>query len=348
MNTHYFFKLFILLFLVTFCSINSSCFSQITDYPTTSVTSHLTKKDDKYRMLFTVNNILQKDKNNKDALFTRGKLKCNMGAYKSAQADFTKALHLQHNKKIEIFYHRGISYYLEKDFLNAIADFDSVINLQPKHIDALWRKAQCYYYIGANALTIDALDEITVANPESPITWHDMGTLYYKNNNLNKAKDCFTKALILAPHMSVCYNHRGIVYETMKNYSMAFDDFNRAIFYDSTYADAYNNRGLIYLNYEDYQQAEQDFSSSIEHDQFQPKEALNNRAVTRYILGDYDGSMNDINKLLDHYPFFAKAYITRGNIKERKHDDNGACSDWNKAAELGDLQGIEYTQKTCQ
>ena len=30
------------------------------------------------------------------------------------------------------------------------------------------------------------------------------------------------------------------------------------------------------------------------------------------------------------------------------HDDSGACADWQKAAELGDLIGIKYTQRACQ
>lgn len=301
-----------------------------------------------YKSLFDVNNILKSDPQNANALFLRGKIKVEMGAYKSAQTDFTLALKsIRPDSKKDLYYFRGVSYYMENDFLNAISDFDSVIILHPQHLDALWKKAQSYYFLGANHETIETLDHITTINPDNPITWHDLGALYYKNNMLEKAKTCFTKSLILNPQLSIAYNHRGIIYEDQEQYSMAFDDFTRAIQYDSTYVDAYNNRGLIYMTFEDYAQAESDFSQAILHSNDTAKEALNNRALARCILGNYDDSLNDINALIENYPFYSKAYITRGNIKEYMHDDSGACSDWQKAADLGNLIGIEYTQSTC-
>ncbi|NLR94210.1 MULTISPECIES: tetratricopeptide repeat protein [Flammeovirga] len=302
---------------------------------------------DFHKILFECNETLKHDANNKEALYKRGVIKTELGSFKSAQNDFTKALHLAHGNKVDIYYRRGISYFLENDFLNAISDFDSAIHIQPNHVKALWKKAQSYYQIGAQSLTLKTLDQISIVNPEDAVTWHDMGTLYHKNHQPHKAKDCFTTALILDPKMSSSYNHRGMIYESLDEIAKAFDDYNRAIFYDSAFVDAYNNRGLIYLKFEDFVEAENDFSSAITHGIHLHKEALNNRAITRYLTGRFSESLTDINTLINNYPYYANAYITRGNIKERLHDDAGACSDWHKAAELGMLVGLKYAQGTC-
>ncbi|KXX72271.1 tetratricopeptide repeat protein [Flammeovirga sp. SJP92] len=326
----------------------TNCKAQNFDAPKIQISQDNNSNSNKCKSLYEVNNTLQKDPLNSNALFLRGKIKIEMGAFKGAQTDLSLALKdfkTKHRK--EIFYLRGLSYYMENDFLNAISDFDSVIYLHPHHIDALWKKAQSYYFLGATTETIATLDTITVINPDNPITWHDLGALYYKSDMLDKAKDCFTKSLILNPRLSISYNHRGIIYENQEQYSMAFDDFTRAIQYDSSNVDAYNNRGLIYMLFEDYSQAESDFSEAILHSEDTAKEALNNRALARCILGNYEDSLEDINDLIDNYPFYSKAYITRGDIKEYMHDDSGACSDWQKAAELGNLIGIKYTQSAC-
>ncbi|MBD0400913.1 tetratricopeptide repeat protein [Flammeovirga sp. EKP202] len=326
----------------------TNCIAQEFDAPKIEISQDNNSNSNKCKSLFEVNNTLQKDPLNSNALFLRGKIKIEMGAFKGAQTDLTLALRDYRSKnRIEIYYLRGLSYYMENDFLNAIADFDSVIFIQPHHIDALWKKAQSYYFLGANGEAISLLDNITRINPDNPITWHDLGALYYKNKMLDKAKDCFTKSLILNPQLSISYNHRGIIYENQKQYSLAFDDFTRAIQYDTTYVDAYNNRGLIYMHFEDYSQAEGDFSDAILHSKDTAKEALNNRALARCILGNYEESLDDINDLIDNFPFYSQAYITRGDIKEYMHDDSGACSDWQKAAELGNLIGIQYTQSAC-
>ncbi|OHX65965.1 tetratricopeptide repeat protein [Flammeovirga pacifica] len=313
--------------------------------PKNTVTFH---SGDPLRALYECNSLLKKNAKNKDALFRRAIIKTELGAYHSAQNDFTQALNFNHSNKVEIYYRRGITYFLENDFLNAITDFDSAISIQPNHVDALWKKAQSYYHIGARSLTLESLDQISIIQPNDPIIWHDMGTLYYKNKELNKAKDCFTRAIIIDPKMSVSYNHRGIIFENLKDAAKAFDDYNKAIFYDSCFVEAYNNRGLIYLQFEDYYEAENDFTTALNKDLHLNKEALNNLAITKYLTGRPKDGLEDINNVIQHYPFFAMAYITRGNIKERLHDDAGACSDWHKAAELGLLTGLEYAQETCQ
>lgn len=349
MNFTYSLYTYIIQFILLFFGLGTSyCFAQQQDDYKINIVQNSNKNSNQFKSLFEVNNILQSDPNNVQALFIRGKIKSELGAYKGAQTDFSQAIFLNANaNNIEIYYHRGISYYMENDFLNAIADFDSVLNLQNDHIGALWKKAQSFYFIGENLQTINALDEITIIQPDDPIVWHDLGTLYYKNKELHKAKDCFTKSLILNPRLSISYNHRGIIHENLKQYSLAFDDFTRAIQYDSSTIDAYNNRGLIYMLFEDYHEAEIDFTLAIEHSKDSAKEALNNRALARCVMGNYENSLEDINLLIASYPFYSKAYLTRGNIKEYMHDDSGACSDWQKAAELGDLIGMKYTQTAC-
>ena len=73
-----------------------------------------------------------------------------------------------------------------------------------------------------------------------------------------------------------------------------------------------------------------------------------NRGNAKANLGDYKGSLDDYNKAIKINPNYALAYFNRGISIEILGDINIACSDWERASYLGDLQSKTLLQKKCK
>jgi len=58
------------------------------------------------------------------------------------------------------------------------------------------------------------------------------------------------------------------------------------------------------------------------------------RAIAKYSLGDYRGSVEDCSTAISFVPNFSYYYIYRGNAKEKLMDFNSALSDYNNAIEI--------------
>ena len=111
---------------------------------------------------------------------------------------------------------------------------------------------------------------------------------------------------------SVDYIKTGIENLSNKNYTEAIKNFNDAIDIDSKNADAYQLR-----------------------------------AMAKYKLNDYRGTIIDDNVAIDLDPKNSKAYTIRGMAKYALGDKEGACLDMSKAGELGNSDAYEFIKNLC-
>jgi len=65
-----------------------------------------------------------------------------------------------------------------------------------------------------------------------------------------------------------------------------------------------------------------------------------------YYLEDYDSAIILLNKSIELNPY-ADSYNKRGSSKQKLGDLDGACSDWRKAANLGDIKAKELIAENC-
>ena len=60
--------------------------------------------------------------------------------------------------------------------------------------------------------------------------------------------------------------------------------------------------------------------------------------------GDYQGAIDDYTRAIQINPNDAKAYSNRGIVLEIVGDLKGACTDWRKAAELGNTNAAKWVR----
>lgn len=156
----------------------------------------------------------------------------------------------------------------------------------------------------------------------------------------------YNQAIEIKPNEAILYSLRGLSKYYLNDYKGALQDCDKAIKLDKNYANAYDNRALAknYLN--DYQGAIQDCYKAI---------GLNKRDVyvyanlgyARLSLKDYKGAIQAFDSAIEFQPN-QFVYFNRGLAKVNSGDKTGACLDFNKAKELGNLSADTAIKKYCQ
>ncbi len=139
-------------------------------------------------------------------------------------------------------------------------------------IDNLLESALLKYqdrdYLGALAQYHTAIE----LNPQHALAYTGRGISQYQLGGIIEAMSDYTHAIDLDPNLAIAYYRRGIVHYVVKNYARAFADYDRAILLQSgsaaelspTYALAHANRGYVYRQLGDEQEASLSFQQAAQ------------------------------------------------------------------------------------
>jgi tetratricopeptide (TPR) repeat protein len=249
------------------------------------------------------------------------------------------------------YYSRGFAYY-RRDPDRAIADFDQVIRLDPKHFFSYVHRGDAYRlkhdYDRAIA-DYDKAIEVVGFKGDSPKSFRGglegdrdrslhfaytaRGHAYKDKGDYDRAIADYDKAIRLNPYWEE-YTDRGIAYLIGKHdYDRAIADFNQAIRLERKYVAAYDGRGLAYSEKGDYNRAIGDFDQAI---QLNPSyvNPYSHRGYAYGKKGDFDRAMADLNKALTLDPKYARGYANRGAILEQHGELAHAIADYDQAIQL--------------
>lgn len=137
---------------------------------------------------------------------------------------------------------------------------------------------------------------------------------YYTNSGIEKTnngdfkgaiKD-FEKSEELFPDWALTHFSKAIAYHNMKELEKAFEAYTKAIEIDNKMVDAYYNRAHVVLLFDNLEekglkQALSDLQKAIELDE-NFVDALYYSAVTKMKLKDYQGAVNDLDRVLEIEP----------------------------------------------
>ena len=131
-------------------------------------------------------------------LFERGIQLLNENKLDEAIAVFTEIIGLydiEEKEKVPSYFHRGLAYREQGDYVRAIADYDKAIELQADY-------AQAY---------------------------NNRGIVYSVQGDYVRAIADHDKAIELRPNFSGAYNNRGVAYKGQGDYVRAIADYDKAI-----------------------------------------------------------------------------------------------------------------------
>lgn len=150
------------------------------------------------------------------------------------------------------------------------------------------------------------------------------------SRDLNKAIECYTKAIELDKNYVTAYNNRGSAYDEIQQYENALKNFTLALEMEPENAITLNNLGLAYEHSGLLDKAIEMYAKSIA---IQPRNAITytNQGSTYRDMGMLDKALEDLNKAVELNPKLAEAYAHRAGIYEQMEKLEDAVADNTKA-----------------
>lgn len=219
------------------------------------------------------------------------------------------------------------------DYVLSIQYFNQVIKLKPylsePYLLRAIAKIQLGDYTGAELDCNAAIER----NPFQPGAYYTRGYIYLQTNQLEKAKNDFSEALIFAPENKTYIAMRADVLAGLKEYELALDDINRLLHREPKSAALHFEKGTICLRRGDTICAQNAFTKATEYDSQNPANwsAL---GLVQLMQDNQDEALISLSKSIDYGSKWAGDYINRGIIYYRIHNYRSALADYDKAITL--------------
>lgn len=268
-----------------------------------------------------LNQVIDSDPENDEALFNRGILFLVKKEFENAKNDFNRAI-LTNSNEYKYFYHRGLSEIELEDYPSAIEDLTRVIQQAPKYENAYFYRGYAYYQEGLD-----------------PSFKHHKALF-------QKSLDDYNQCIKLNQRDDVAYFNRGEAHMRLHNYVEAIADFKKALKLNPSDLEAHYNKAMCnYLfGYEDLALTE--FKQVLEMDSTYA-DALFQVALINYEFQNFNAALNNFNSLIQVEEAHADAYTYRGYTHLEMGNNKLACADWTIADELGDREAHLDRIKYC-
>ncbi|XP_077983613.1 uncharacterized protein LOC144438458 [Glandiceps talaboti] len=129
------------------------------------------------------------------------------------------------------------------------------------------------------------------------------------------------------------YTNRGVINQFMRDRTNAIKDYQSAIQLDPTYALAYFNAANLYFHTRQFRQAKDYYDKAFEFNK-KDEAAVLNRAITKVMLRDSEGAMNDFKVACKLSPHSAHVFFNRGNLYTSMGQYDKAEKDYTQALAL--------------
>jgi len=215
---------------------------------------------------------------------------------------------------------------------------------------AIYFSALSYGRINFWKNDLELMTDIINKNPAVPYIYRAYGTrgnFHLAQNKLHEAVSDFTQAIQLYPTDSRNYLNRAFASIRMNNYKLALSDLDTAIYYEPEQPLLYATRAMVKVNLNELQGAVADCNKCLELDSTYA-DAYNTRAAVEFNLKDYTNCENDLNHAIRYNNKFAEAYKNRGQLHIALGKKGSACSDFQKAIDLGSNEAYSLWQSNCQ
>lgn len=180
-------------------------------------------------------------------------------------------------------------------YVEAIADYDKAIAIDPKYAAACNNRGDAKSKLGRPADAISDYDQAIAIDPKNAAAYNNRGNAKIDLGHHAEAIFDFERAILIDPKHVDAYNNRGNAKTDLGRHAEAITDFDQAIAIDPKYALAYVNRGVAKVFLGRYSEAVEDCNQSITIDQKNP-EAYNIRGSAKLFLGRYVEAIADYNQ----------------------------------------------------
>ncbi len=270
----------------------------------------------------------------------RGDAFYRLGDYKKAQADSSKAIELN-PQDAHAYYDRGFSFYQLGKYKQAIADYNQAINLNSRNAYAYYGRGLARVKFKDKKGAMLDFNQAIALNPEYTEAYLQRGILHRRLQLKSAAINDFDTVIQINPDSAEAYYQRGLTHNFQQKYEDAIRDYNQSIKLNPKYIEAYLSRGDIYSEIGEKQKAIEDYNKVL---QINPQSATAyiHRGMHRFGLGDYQRAIADYSQAIKLDPDNATAYNNRGNAKLEAGNKQAASEDYSQAIAINSHYALAY------
>lgn len=184
-------------------------------------------------------------------------------------------------------------------------------------------------------------------NPRNDAAYYNRGYTRMLLGDSPGAIQDFSLALDINPANPEAYYNRGRARNNLEDYLGAMLDFNIALKAKPKEIRFYRARAKAKSGLRDYRGAIKDLDMAIRLSKGKNMDLVFERAEAYINLKDFISAVQDLDRVVKTRPNDPSAYNARASIKLQGGDLNGACLDWSKAGELGDVNAYSMIRKHC-
>jgi pimeloyl-ACP methyl ester carboxylesterase len=137
-----------------------------------------------------------------------------------------------------------------KDYTKAVACYQYVLDISPRHIKAIFSRGTILLHQGLFSEAISDFNKAISISPDQIELYNNRGIALHKKKQNKSALNDFTHALKLNPQNKDALNNRGCIFMAMGEFDKAIKDFNQMIKIDKNEDIGYYNRGIARLRTE--------------------------------------------------------------------------------------------------
>ena len=192
---------------------------------------------------------------------------------------------------------RGAAYFLQKDYVKAINDFQSAIQYNPIYDQPHANLCHTYSVIGQSDKALPYCKKAMGLNPRMADVYNDLGNIYWSMDK-NAAISMYLKSVALEPHNESAFYNLCTTYLVLGKIDEATNACHKAIEISPNFIEAYDKLGNIYITIGKLKEAIELYKKLLE---INPElaSAHNNLGVAYYYTKQYDLSVKHINRAIE-------------------------------------------------
>ena len=202
------------------------------------------------------------DNNNIEAHLKLSELYLYLKKYPESISEANEALRID-KKRAKAYFIKGFVYKETKDTLRAISNFQTCIEQEPNHFDAIIQLGNLYATHN-DPIALEYYNKALKLQPHSVEALYDRGLYFQNTGDIEKAVNDYNELLKVNPRYGFAYFNLGyIAMKYEKDYKKAISFFTQSLTHENHYVEAYYNRGVCYEFIGDKQKAKADYLEAL-------------------------------------------------------------------------------------
>ena len=279
----------------------------------------------------------ESDEDKAGRFYLMGNEELQAGNYKEAIRLYSESID-KHPEFIQVWNNRGVAYYKDKQYTQAINDYTHAIReIDAYYFDAWRNRADAHYEAAMYEEAMKDLLFLGEAWPDSAFVHFKAGLVFTASKNYRNAVNAFRKSLKIEPNNVEALINMGnafYLYSTVtggRYINSAEEHLTKAEQLDPEQPEIYNTRALISIYLNDYKDALEQVNKALELDVNNPY-FNNNRGFIYLMTDELDKAEQDINLAIKGDPQNGWAYRNKGIFYFRKENFEAALRNFKQAA----------------